>query len=91
MLAHVTNKTRGARGFVTLDRGTVLLEPGATALLDLADHPLHRAWSASGGVVVAPLPEKDAKAARKRIEAEAEAAARLGTEALAELRSAVMH
>ena len=54
MRARVTNFSRGARGFHTRDRGTALLEPGASALLDLADHPAHRAWEASGEVRVEP-------------------------------------
>jgi hypothetical protein len=85
MLANVTNKAGGARGFHTLDRGTVLLEAGASALLDLAEHPLHRAWVASGDATVAPLADKDAKAARKRIDVETEMSAKAQAQALAEL------
>lgn len=88
MLATVTNRARGARGFATLDKGVVLLEAGATALLDLADHALHRAWAAAGEVLIAPLSDKDAKAARKRLDAEAEAQARSQAEALATLGEA---
>ena len=72
MLATVTNTAKGPRGFATLDREIVLLEAGASALLDLADNLLHRAWAADGEVLIDPLPEKDAKAARKRLAIEAE-------------------
>ncbi len=72
MLATVTNNARSARGLATLDREIVLLEAGASALLDLADHLLHRAWAAQGEILILPLPEKDAKAARKLLAAEAE-------------------
>ena len=53
MLARVMTLGRGPRGFLTLDRGTVMVEPGASALLDLADHPAHDAWVASGEVRIA--------------------------------------
>lgn len=87
MLATVTNRARSTRGFVTAGGGTVLLEPGASGLLDLVDHALHKAWSARGEVLVVPLSDKDAKAARRRLDAEtddrvreqAAALARLGT------------
>ena len=72
MLATVTNKAKGPRGFATLDHEIVLLEAGASALLDLADNLLHRAWAADGEVLIAPLPDKEAKAARKLLAAEAE-------------------
>lgn len=72
MLATVTNKAKGPRGFATLDHEIVLLEAGASALLDLADNLLHRAWAADGDVLIAPLPDKEAKAARKLLAAEAE-------------------
>ena len=88
MLATVTNKGRGPRGFATLDRGVVLLEAGASAVLDLAEHALHRAWAASGEVLLAPLADKEAKAMRKRLEAEAEAVSRMQAEALAALGEA---
>ena len=52
MLARVTILGRGPRGFLTLDRGTVMVEPGASALLDLADHPAHDAWVAAGEVSI---------------------------------------
>ncbi len=89
MLATVTNKAKAARGFATLDQDIVMLEAGASALLDLADHLLHQAWLASGQVVIAPLPDKDARIARKRREAEAEARAAGQAEALAALPAAV--
>ncbi len=50
MLARVMTLGRGPRGFLTLDRGIVMIEPGASALLDLADHPAHDAWVAAGEV-----------------------------------------
>ncbi len=75
MLANVTNRAKGPRGFATIDREIVMLEAGASALLDLADHLLHQAWLASGQVLIAPLVDKEAKAARKRLDAEAEAKA----------------
>ncbi len=85
MLSTVTNRGRGARGFSTLDRGVVLLDPEASAVLDLADHPSHRAWSDAGQVLIVPLPEKDAKAARRRMEAETEATTRAQAQALEQL------
>ena len=57
MLARVMTLGRGPRGFLTLDRGTVMVEPGASALLDLADHPAHNAWVAAGEASVIPEPE----------------------------------
>ncbi len=57
MLARVTNLSRGPRGFLTRDRGTVMLEPGASALLDLADHPAHDAWVKAGDASVTPEPD----------------------------------
>ena len=89
MLATVTNRAKGARGFATLDREVVLLEAGASALLDLADHLLHRAWAAEGQVLIAPLPEKEAKAARKLLAAEAELRLAAQTDALNALPPAV--
>ncbi len=59
MRARVTNLSRGARGFHTSDRGTVLLDPGASTVLDLAPHPAHDAWAATGEVVVAPEEEPE--------------------------------
>ena len=53
MLARVTTLGGGPRGFLTLDRGTVIVEPGASALLDLADHPAHDAWVAAGEASIA--------------------------------------
>ncbi len=87
MLANVTNKASGPRGLATLDREIVMLEAGASALLDLADHLLHDAWVESGQVVIAPLADKEARAARKRLDAEAETRASGAAEALAALRS----
>ena len=54
MRARVTNLGRGARGFHVEDGGTVLIEPGSSASLDLADHPAHRAWAAAGEVRIEP-------------------------------------
>ena len=54
MRVRVTNLGRGARGFQTADGGTVLVEPGSSASLDLADHPAHRAWQAAGEVKIEP-------------------------------------
>ena len=85
MLAQATNRSRSPRGLHTARDGIVLLEPGRTMLLDLADHPLHRAWEAAGEVRIAPLSDKEARAARKRIEAEAEAAEQARAAALAGL------
>ena len=64
MLATVTNKGLAARGFATLDRGIVMLEAGASTMLDLADHLTHRAWAAAGEVLIAPLGDREARAAR---------------------------
>ena len=58
MRALVTNRAGGPRGFQTRDRGTVLLEAGESATLDLAAHPSHDAWAASGEVAL--VPEGDA-------------------------------
>ncbi len=55
MLADVTNRSRSPRGFLLSDGTTALLDPGAAARLDLADHPLHRAWEAAGDVAIVPL------------------------------------
>ena len=88
MLTTVTNRSQGARGFATLDRGTVAIEPGSSALLDLADHPLHRAWAEEGAVTLLVLPDKDAKAARRRLDVEEDAGARMRREALAALPEA---
>ena len=63
MRALVTNLGRGARGFHTRDRGTALLEPGASAALDLADHPVHRAWEETGEARIEP---EDASRGRDR-------------------------
>lgn len=88
MLATVTNKGAAARGFATLDRGIVLLEAGASTLLDLAEHLTHRAWVAAGEVLIAPLTDRDAKAARKRLDQEADARAAGQAGALAALADA---
>ena len=85
MLAHVTNGSGCPRGFATLDRGVVVLERGESELLDLADHPSHAAWRESGEVRIAQLSDKDARAARKRLESEADTRAAGQTEALATL------
>ena len=52
MLARVTNRSQGARGFHIGDGGTHFVEPGGSALVDLADHMLHRAWEAAGEVTI---------------------------------------
>ncbi len=52
MLADVTNRARGARGFQLIDGTTHLVEPGASTRLDLADHPLHGVWEAAGEVSI---------------------------------------
>ncbi len=57
MLARVTNLSRGPRGFLTLDRGTVMVEPGGSGLLDLADHPAHDAWVKAGDTSISPEPD----------------------------------
>ena len=56
MRARVTNFARAPRGFHTADGGTVLVEPGSSALVELADHPIHDAWAAAGEVKVMVLP-----------------------------------
>lgn len=49
----VTNRAPGARGFHTKDRGTVFLEPGDTAVLDLAPlGPVEKAWKDAGEVMI---------------------------------------
>jgi hypothetical protein len=53
MRARVINLGRGARGFLTVGGATVLLDPGASTILDLAPHPAHDAWIAAGEVGVA--------------------------------------
>lgn len=84
MLAHVTNLAASPRGFDTPE-GVVFVDPGDTVLVDMAEHPAHRAWEAIGDVVVAPLPDKEAKAMRKRLDARAEAETTMQAEALAKL------
>ncbi len=66
MLAKVTNRSRGARGFETRDRGTVLLEPGGSAILDLVDHPAHRAWETAGEVTMLAREDRAEGAAHDR-------------------------
>lgn len=85
MLAHVTNLAASARGFDTNGGGVVFVAAGETVLLDLVEHPAHRAWEAAGEIAVAPLPDKDAKAMRKRLDARAEAEAKMQAEALGRL------
>ena len=87
MLAHVTNLSPSPRGFDTGD-SVALLDPGETLLLDLADHPAHRAWEQAGEVTIAPVPDKEAKAMRKRLDARVEAEAQMQAEALARLPGA---
>ena len=85
MLAHVTNHAASARGFDTIGGGVVFVAPGETTLVDLADHPAHYAWEKVGDIAILPLPDKDAKAMRKRLEARVEAEAKMQAEALARL------
>ena len=47
--------------------------------------PAHGAWEAAGEIAIEPLPEKDAKAMRKRLDARGEAEAKMQAEALAKL------
>lgn len=85
MLAHVTNLAASARGFDSTGGGVVFVAPGETALVDLVAHPAHQAWEAAGEIAIAPLPEKDARAMRKRLDARVEAEAKMQAEALAKL------
>ena len=69
MRAHVTNRSRSARGLLLADGSTRFVEPGETALLDLADHDLHRAWDAAGDVSFVPVeaaPPRDRPSRRGR-------------------------
>ena len=66
MRARVTNLSRGARGFHIAAGGTVLVEPGASAVLDLAAHPAHDAWAAAGEVAMASEGEAEPVAPRPR-------------------------
>ena len=86
MLAHVTNLAASARGFDTNGGGVVFVAPGDVVLLDLVSHPAHAAWEAAGDVLIEPLPEKDARAMRKRLDARVEAEGKMQAEALARLR-----
>jgi hypothetical protein len=88
MLAHVTNLAPSPRGIDCGRDGVTLLDPGETLLLDIADHPAHQAWEAAGDVTIAPVPEREAKAMRKRLDARIEAEAQMQTEALAALPAA---
>jgi hypothetical protein len=85
MLAHVTNLAASPRGFDTVGDGVVFVAPGETAIVDVAEHPAHGAWEAAGEIAIEPLPEKDAKAMRKRLDARGEAEAKMQAEALAKL------
>lgn len=87
MLAHVTNLAASPRGFDTVGGGVVFVSPGETTIVDLAEHPAHAAWEAAGDIAVEPLPDKDAKAMRKRLDARVEAEAKMEAEALAALPS----
>ncbi len=86
MLAHVTNLSPSPRGFDT-GSGIVFVDPAETVLIDLADHPAHRAWEQAGEITLAALPDKEARAMRKRLEARTEAEAQMQAEALAGLPS----
>lgn len=66
MRARVTNLSRGARGFNTADGGTALLDPGASAMLDLAPHPAHDAWAAAGEVGITPKEDGEPPVPRTR-------------------------
>ena len=57
MLARVTNKSQSARGFYINGGETHFVEPGGSALLDLAEHVLHRAWEAAGEVTIEVAPD----------------------------------
>ncbi len=61
MRARVTNLGRAARGLQTSAGGTAMLEPGASADLDLARHPVHDAWVKAGEVRVDVLAGSEAK------------------------------
>lgn len=87
MLAHITNRALSSRGFDTIGGGVVFVAPGDTALVDVAEHPAHRAWEEAGEITIAPLADKDAKAMRKRLDARSEAEAQMQAEALAALPS----
>lgn len=58
MLATVTNQSPGPRGLLLVDNSTRTLDPGETALLDLADHPVHRGWVESGDITIVPEAEE---------------------------------
>ena len=66
MRARVTNLSRGARGFHTVDGGTALVDPGASTVLDLASHPAHDAWVAAGEVDLTVEDEPEPAASRVR-------------------------
>lgn len=85
MLTLVTNRSAAPRGLATLDRGVAVLEPGEAATLDLAPHPAHRAWAEAGAIACQPLSDKDARAARRRLDADAADTARVQADALARL------
>ncbi|MGJ0397418.1 MAG: hypothetical protein ACR65U_14445 [Methylocystis sp.] len=56
----VTNRAPGARGFHTKDRGTVFLEPGETAVLDLAPlGPVEKAWKRAREIAIEELVNAD--------------------------------
>lgn len=65
MRVRVTNLAAAARGFQAADGITAMVEPGASTLLDLADHPAHDAWVAAGEVKIEPesLPPRDGEGA----------------------------
>ncbi len=52
MLCDVTNRSRSPRGLQTAAGTTHFVEPGETARLDLAEHPLHSAWEAAGEIAI---------------------------------------
>lgn len=62
MLALVINKSGAARGFQSLDGRTVMVEPGASARIDLADHDLHEAWESAGEVAIVRIGDAELSA-----------------------------
>ena len=58
MLANVTNRSPGPRGLLLVDNSTRTLDPGETVLVDLAEHPVHRGWEASGDIVIVAVADE---------------------------------
>ena len=76
MLAHVTNLAASPRGFDTAGGGVVFVAPGETPSSMWPSILRIEAWAAAGEIAIEPLPEKDAKAMRKRLDARGEAEAK---------------